>query len=92
MFPARPGWGPKNDTGNDENLYKACCFLTCLDISGTLTMTISDLKVRRPIVESDPQYVFGTPSTVFQIAGPPPSLRPAEQENAPGEARLGSQK
>ena len=35
-------------------------------------MTISKWKSWLRIVESYPQYVFGIPSTIFQIAGPPP--------------------
>ena len=42
--------------------------------------------------KADPQYGSGTPSTIFQTACRESPLRPAEQENAPGEARLGSQK
>ena len=44
MLPARPGWGPKNDSENDENPYKTCRFLTFLVILVTLTKTTSELK------------------------------------------------
>ena len=69
MLPARSGWDPKTDPGNDGNPYKTLCFLTFLDFSGTLTMTISGLIFWLRVVKSDPQYVFGIPSTIFQSAG-----------------------
>ena len=44
-------------------------FLDILDFLGPPTMTISGLIFWLRVMKSDPQYVFGIPSTIFQIAG-----------------------
>ena len=65
-LPARPDWDPKNDPGNDETPYKYCV-LKFLNILGTLTMTISELKCWRRIVESDPPTRFRPPLRSWKI-------------------------
>ncbi len=54
MLPARPGWGPQNDTGNDRNRMETFRFLAFIVLLGILTKTIYDLKIRRRIMKSEP--------------------------------------